>query len=270
MQHEYIAQDRETYTRLTAPQHIVTSHFSKHKKIEGFYENRNLPDFKGSDRLLRLDTVYGTIQMGYSPMKKQSFVFANIKTSIFDTAASRFQKEIREKNQIARHLKTGTRNKAISSRRRWGSAVILYKAESLPWSPRSVGPYLRRANLEALRKTMPFLEKSENISDRIETRKQQRELQNELRKNLLTKNYAEMNSIRSQQVELLSRQNMLNAIIYRKDQQSQLFFRRLNVTLDSQKREMLAHYRHKRRGGVKAQTDVPAENKPNKPNETEV
>ncbi|MCL2399766.1 MAG: hypothetical protein FWC91_08510 [Defluviitaleaceae bacterium] len=269
MQYEQIAQDKETYARLTAPQHIVNNHFSEHKKVEGFFENRNVPQFMGSDRLFRLDTIYGTVQMGYSPGKKKSFIFANIKTSIYDTAASRFQKEIREKSQISRHLRTGTKNKAISSRRRWGSAVILYKAETLPWSPRSVAPYLRRANLEALKKTMPFLDKNEEISDRGQIRSQQRNLQNDLQSNLLSQNYAEMAAIRAQQVADSTRQDMLNAIIYRKDQQRLLFFRRLNSSLDSQKYEMFAYYRNKRKGGSSARSDEnPAENNP-KPNEAE-
>ncbi len=144
--------DKEAYARLTAPQHIAVEHFSRHQKIEGYHENRDAPEFVGSDRLLKLDTLYGTIQMGYNPRRGQSFLFANIKTSVFDTAASRYQKELKE-YQMARALKTGTQNLAYSAKRRGGAAVILYKAQNMPWSRGSIAPYLARANMEALRKT---------------------------------------------------------------------------------------------------------------------
>jgi len=121
MRHKNISQEKkkrtkETYTRLTASQHIVKNHFSEHKRIKGFHENRTAQGFNGSDRLFSLDTAYGQIQMGYNPQRRKSFIFTNIKTSIFDTVSSSFQKEMHE-SQMARH----TRNKNIFlSRRRGG------------------------------------------------------------------------------------------------------------------------------------------------------
>jgi hypothetical protein len=247
--------DTEAYVRLTAPQHMKIDHFRKHEKIEGYFENREVPDFVGSDRLLKLDTQYGTIQMGYNPRKGQSFLFANIKTSIFDTVASRHQKEIKE-HQMARAQKTGTQNLAYSAKRRGGSAVILYKMENQPWTQRSIAPYLRRVNLEALRKTMPFLDRSGDLADRAKTHREQKDLHQKLSAAMAGKNYGEMAAIRAQQTDLIARQNHLNALLYRGETQQRLFFRKLNYALDMQKHEMFAYYRNRRTGGKTAERDT--------------
>jgi hypothetical protein len=249
--------DTETYARITAPEHVTASHFSEHKKIEGYYENRDVPDFIGSDRLLREDTLYGTIQMGYDPKRGQSFLFANIKTSIFDTAASRYQRELKE-YQMKRVQKTGTSNIAFTSKRRGGSAVILYKKSTLPWSRRTIMPYLRRANMESLEKTMPFLDKSAELRDREEVAQEHKSLGRELAARMAQKKYAEMSKLRARQTELLVKENELSALIYRKDTRQRLFFRRMNFTLDMQKREMFGYYRDLRLGGELAREEIPA------------
>ena len=107
--------DAETYARLTAPVHVQQSHFSEHQRIEGYFENRDVPQFLGSDRLMKLDTLYGTIQLGYNPRRGQSFLFANIKTSIFDTAPSRHQRELKE-YQMVRGRKAATANSETRTR----------------------------------------------------------------------------------------------------------------------------------------------------------
>ena len=248
--------DAEAYARLTAPEHIAKNHFSEHQKIEGYFENRDVPDFIGSDRLLREDTLYGTIQMGYDPQRGQGFLFANIKTSIFDTAPSRHQRELKE-YQMMRELKTGTQNTAFTSKRRGGSAVILYKKDTLPWSRRTVLPYLRRANMEAFEKTMPFLDKTTELNDRAGIAQEHKSLGLELTAKMSAQKYAEMPVIRARQTALLTRENELSALIYRKDMRQRLFFRRLNSTLDMQKREMFAYYRDRRPGGALAREDTP-------------
>jgi len=257
--------DAETYARLTAPQHVRFSHFSKHEKIEGYFENRDVPEFMGSDRLLRLDTLYGTIQLGYNPRKGQSFLFSNIKTSVFDTAASRYQKELKE-YQMMRGLKTGTQNTAYSAKRRANSAVILYKAETLPWSRRSVLPYLRRINMESLQKTMPFLDKTAEHNRREESLREHKALGRELSGKMAERNYTEMAAMRAGQRELLTEQNETAALIYRKDTQGRLFFRKINAALDIQKKEMFAWYRNRRQGGVMVERE-PAVNDGKPPDE---
>jgi len=248
--------DTEGYARLTAPQHIKSSHFSEHRKIEGYFENREVPDFMGSDRLLKLDTAYGTIQLGYNPQKGQSFLFANIKTSILDTAPSRHQRELKE-YQMMRERKTGTQNLAYTAKRRGGSAVILYKMENQPWTRRSVAPYLRRVNMETLQKTMPFMDRSAELGDRERARDEQKSLQQELTGKMAAGKFSEMAEDRARQTALTARQNELNALIYRKDTQERLFFRKLNLAFDLQKQEMFAYYCDRRlKGGAAAKADV--------------
>ena len=251
--------DKETYARLTAPQHIVKNHFSEHKRIKGFHENQNAQGFMGSDRLLSLDTIYGRIQMGYSPQRRKSFIFANIKTSSFDTASSSFQKEMHE-NQMVRHFQT--RNNVFSAKRRGASVVTLFKNEARPWSPRVVAPYLQRNSLEALKKTMPFLEQREDRVEKGRIKKQFKELQNDVRVGLLNKDYTKTAEARARQVELTERDNMLNAIIYRKKQQSLLFFSMVNISLDSQKHQIYTYYQERRKGSSPSHERIPPENKP--------
>ena len=239
------AQENETYRRLTAAEHLQTSHFSQHEKIEGYFENRDVPDFMGSDRLLRIDTAYGTIQLGYHPMKGQSFLFANIKTSIFDTSAARYQKELKE-YQMMRAMKTQTPNMAYSAKRREQSAVILYKADNLPWSRRTVAPYLDRAHLGALKKTMPFLDLREEHAERASVQKNQRSLQEELRVHMARSQYSAMTALRARQTKLTEQENELAALIYRKETKQRLFFRRLHSTFDLQKQEIFEYYRNRR------------------------
>jgi len=248
--------DTEGYARLTAPQHSKSSHFSEHRKIEGYFENRDVPDFMGSDRLLRLDTVYGTIQLGYNPQRGQSFLFANIKTSILDTAPSRHQRELKE-YQMMRERKTGTQNLAYTAKRRGGSVVILYKMENQPWTRRSIAPYLRKVNMEALQKTMPFLDRRAELGDRERAQDEQKSLRQALADKMAEGKFGEMAEDRARQTALAARQNELNALIYRKDTQERLFFRRLNLAFDLQKQEMFAYYRDRRlKGGVAAKADA--------------
>ena len=110
-------QRREAAARLTSPAHILQNRFEEHQSIEGYFEDRTVPDFLGCDRLWKWDTLYGTVQMGYDPKRGQSFLFANIKTSIFDTAASQEQRKMNDRQRMSQ-LKTGNQNRAFSARRR--------------------------------------------------------------------------------------------------------------------------------------------------------
>lgn len=235
---------RETDARLRAPQHLVTNRFEEHKKIEGYEQDRSVPNFIGCDRLWKLETQYGRIQMGYHPGRGQSFLFANIKTSLYDTAASAYQHRMKETQQM-RALKTGTQNLAYSARRWQGSAVLLYKAENKPWSEQSLAPYLKRVNLETLRKTMPFLDRSE-AQERAETQQEKKRLEEEVRQSLRRRDNAGTASLRLQQRELSRRQDALDALLIRKRTQSQLFFRKINLAFDLQKAKMFEYYRRMR------------------------
>ena len=38
--------EKQTYARITAPVHIVSNSFKMHENVEGYFENRNVPNFK--------------------------------------------------------------------------------------------------------------------------------------------------------------------------------------------------------------------------------
>lgn len=232
---------RESFARLSAPQHIVTTRFEEHRRIEGYEQDRAVPDFYGCDRLWKLDTIYGRIQMGYHPGRRQSFLFANLKTSIFGTAASSDQRRFTERRQM-REVKSGTQNVAFSARRRANSAVLLYKAENKPWSEESIRPYLRRANLEALGRTMPFLVRGER-GELAKTRDERKKLERDVREALAARDEKKLAEARLAQRELSRRQDELASLFTRKQAQSRLFFRKINIAFDLQKAKMFEYYR---------------------------
>lgn len=234
----------ETEARVTAPQHILRSSFREHQQIEGYFENRSMPGFSGSDRLLKLDTLYGTIQLGYNPREGAGFLFANIKPSIYGAAASRYQREMKE-SQMMKDRRTDTQNLAFSARRQADSAVILYKRDNLPWSRRSLEPYLRRMNMEALQKTMPFLTAEQEQDELAIGRQKRREGWEQLRAALKEGNAAKAAEVRSEDTARISEEVRLQSLILKKGAAAQNFFRRLNNAFDYEKTEMFAYYRRR-------------------------
>lgn len=231
------ARRKEAVMRLTAPAHITQNRFEEHIRVEGYFEDRTVSDFMDCDRLWKWDTLYGTVQMGYDPKRGQSFLFSNIKTSIFDTAASQEQRKMNDRQRMEQ-LKTGNQNRAFSARRRANSSVLLYKAENKPWTEQSIRPYLLRQNLEALRKTMPFLNTREEIFERSRALKQDRELSAKEQRAS-----GERAAVRAERLGLSRELNSLGALISRKQSQSRLFFRKINIAFDLQKQKMFEYYR---------------------------
>lgn len=253
----------ESYARLTVPTHVTFNHFKEHQKIEGYYENRDVPDFMGCDRLLKLDHLYGTIQLGYNPMKNKSFLFANIKTSIYDQAASRYQKELKE-YQMMRSRKGNNENVIYSARRKADTAVILYKAEPKPWTEQSIHPYLMNVNQGALRKTMPFLMRDEEMDELKESRKTKRELQTQIEEQIKDGNFEQLQELRAQEMNELREQELLQTMLIRKSQQSRLFFRKINYAFDIQKHEMFQFYKEKKEK-MRADGEVTPDEPPTNP-----
>lgn len=252
-------QERRTQlARLAAPAHIVQNRFEEHARVEGYIQNRNVPDFYGCDRLWKMETIYGTIQLGYDPRRGHSFLFAHIKTSILDTAASSHEKNLWE-SQMMREQKRGNENIAYGARRRPGSATLLYKKENKPWTQASVAPYLRRVNMETLRKTMPFLGREAEQTQRGAAAARWRTLGETLRMQMQSGQYAEMADTRAQQLETQREQEELGALLARKGQQSLLFFRKVNLAFDLQKAKMFEYYREERRRRALVAQEGPAE-----------
>ncbi len=245
---------RETLRKLTAPQHLTTTWFTEHRKVEGYEQDREVHDFYGCDRLWKMETAFARVQMGYDPKKGQSFLFANLKTSIFGNVASREQRKMDERQRM-KTLKTGTQNLAYSARRRAGSTVLLYKMENKPWSEQSIAPYLGRVNLETLGQALPFLEHTEE-GELASARQRYRSLDKK----------ADAGS-RAEQTELSHWIDHLEAVRTLKEQQGRLFFRKMNIALDLQKARMFEHYRNvKAQRARAAQAQNAQADKPNEEN----
>ncbi|MEG0304754.1 MAG: hypothetical protein RR576_06165 [Oscillospiraceae bacterium] len=240
------AERKEQLARITVPMHLTQSHFMQHEKMEGYQQDESAEGFFGCDRLMKLDSIFGTIQMGYNPEKGQSFLFANIKTSIFDTAAGEEQHVMNESRQMGER-KTGNPNKAFVSRRRQDSAVVLYKAENKPWNEQSVAPHLHNTNTGALRKTLPFLSAHEDKQEQSEENENQKALQSEEHALQYKRSDAEeLRIVRARRVALSHEQNDINSLIMRKESREQWFFHRVNLVFDLQKHKMFEYYRDKK------------------------
>lgn len=238
--------EREANDRLTAPQRVRISSFRKHERVEGYHENKDAGQFVGSDRLLRLESLYGTVQLGYAPHRGQSFLFAGIKTSIYDNAAARWNRELKE-YQAKHQLKGFNENTALNSRLGENSVVMVYKAENKPWSEYSLASYLGRSNMESLRKTMPFMDRSRERAGLKKAAEEKRRLEEQIRRGLLAGEWEQIASFRRQERELSANRDGWSALLYRKHTASHHFFRRVNLALDIQKHAMFAYYRARRK-----------------------
>lgn len=235
----------ETYDRLTAVSHIKVESFHDHNRIEGYYEDRTVGHLFGCDRLMKIDTMFGRLQMGYNPNRGRSFIFANLKTSRYDTVSSRYQKEMAE-YQMKTLLKGKNENRGYISKYSQNSSVLIEKAEAKPWTERSVSPYYNRINMEALKKTMPFFDKSDEERELMELKNKQKDIRNEIASNSRSSDYEENVDLNQQLVKNLAKENMLEALIYRKESGSRLFLRKINYAFDIQKHEMFEYYKHKK------------------------
>ncbi len=235
---------RETADRLTAAAHIQTEYFAKHTKIEGYYESRIPGRFFGCDRLMKQDSMFGTIQLGYNPNRERVFLFANMKTSRYDTVASRYQKELKEYQQKAL-LKGNNENRAYISKGFEMASVLIEKRENKPWTRYSIQTYLGRNNMEAIQKTMPFFMRSEETEELTRIRKRRKEIQEAIREQ--REQQEEVRELRKEAVEDLTMENLTEAILIRKETAQKHFLRRLNYAYDFQKQDIEAYYREKRK-----------------------
>ncbi len=245
---------KETLTRLQAPAHIIKSHFSQHEKVEGYLQDLQRENFFGSDRLMSYDTMFGRVQFGYDPNKEQTFIFANIKTSIYDKAPSKFQNELSE-DVMRNSLKSESENVAFSSKRKTNAASIFYKKDAKPWRESTLRPYLLRRNLEAFEKTMPFLQATSERAEREKLVHEDLDLKAQAQ-NLFNQNSEnELYSIRKNQLSLLRQAEILNSIIRRKESGATMFFDKINFSFDYQKREIFDYYRNMKNQSLESIND---------------
>ena len=187
------------------------------------------------------------------------FLFSNLKTSRYDTVASQYQKEMDEYQQKFL-LKGDNENRAYISQRRELATVLIEKKENKPWTQRSVKTYLGRVNMEAAVKTLPFFVKAEEKKELTALQKEQKEIQENVRK--LRKQQgtesesgekkraeadAQIREYRKTAVENLAKENLLEAILIRKEAAEKLFLRKINYAYDFQKQDIESYYREKRK-----------------------
>lgn len=246
---------KETYYRLTAPAHVTLNSYKEHQRIEGYYEFKDYGHIFKCDRLLKIETIYGQLQMGYNPNRSRSFVFANMKTNLYDTVNSRYQKVMREYQQKPEQKK-GNENRAYVSSRWKNAAVLFEKAENKPWSEKSMEPYFHDANMDAILKTMPFFNQSQERQQLEQTKEQIKQMQESVRENSLKGEHQKNGELNRQMRELQEESNLLQAVLYRKDSGKRGFIRKLNYAFDIEKREMFDYYRQQRMQAEREQVEA--------------
>ena len=225
---------------------MTLNSWREHERIEGYYEFQDYGKLFSCDRLLKMETVYGKIQMGYNPNRARSFVFANMKTNRYDTVNSRYQKEMKEYQQKPEQKK-GNENRAWVSGRWKSAAVLLEKAENKPWSEQSMEPYFHTVNMEALLKVMPFFNENEERYQLEERKQTIVELQEAVRENGRNGKRSEDAELHRQIREASEDSALLQAILSRKNSGKRAFLRKLNYAFDIDKHSMFDYYREQRR-----------------------
>ena len=258
---EKMEQFRETMDRLTAASHVKVEYFAEHQKIEGYYEDVLNGKFFRCDRLMKQDNMFGTIQLGYNPNRRRVFLFANLKTSRYDTVASRYQKEMKD-YQRRSILKGDNENRAYVSKRKQNAVVLIEKKEPKPWTERSVKAYLRRANMEAAQKLMPFFSREEENEELKKLRQERKQIQEDIRNisreeipvedqekiaKARREHEQEIRELRKIAVEDMTKESLLEAILIRKNASARAFVRRINYAYDFQKKDIEDYYREKHR-----------------------
>lgn len=254
--------DIEIYDRLTAAFHVHLDHFSKHVKIEGYQEYADAGHFFGCDRLLKVENMFGKMQIGYNPNRGRSFLFANLKTSRYDTISSRYQKELKE-YQMKSLLKGKNQNRAYLARRMEEAAVLIEKADTKPWGEATVAPYLKRKNLESMQKTLPFFDRSEEKERYQENLNMQKALKRKISSNARKGEVQNQEKLRKEQNEKFREGNRISALLYRKEASSRYYTRKINYAFDIQKHEMFEFYKNKLQEKLKELSQLPEESDEN-------
>ncbi|MBR5509814.1 MAG: hypothetical protein IKV59_07155 [Lachnospiraceae bacterium] len=252
---------RETMDRLTAASHVKVEYFAKHQKIEGYYEEVLSGKFFKCDRLMLQENMFSRVQLGYNPNRERIFLFANMKTSRYDTVASKYQKEMKD-YQKRSLLKGDNENRAYVSKRREKASVLIEKKEPKPWTERSVKAYLGRTNMEAAAKSLPFFSREEELEELRKVKIEMKEIQKDIRDRRVQKimaedqaqqeseekkREAEIRGLRQMALEDLQKENLLEAILTRKYTAAKAFVRKINYAYDFQKKDIESYYREKRK-----------------------
>jgi hypothetical protein len=122
--------------------------------------------------------------------------------------------------------------------------------------------------MEALGKTLPFLGAALVQAQRRSLQRRDRQLAGQEREAQISGSESALAEVRARRTQLSGELLALGSLIWRKESQSRLFFRRLNLAFDLQKQKMFAYYRHiAAEGGARPQRETaePPEKDENEP-----
>ncbi len=240
---EEAQRQQEAYARLTTPYHVTESRFSQHVAVQGIYEGEELLD--GYDRLLKLESQFGVIQMGYAPSEGKTFVFTHAKRSPF-----------------------GVRSAQAKQYNHPHHNALFYQGTAKPWSVRGLrrqmqgddaaAPSMRwiaaqvqgqeSHQPQAYASLFPFAQRTEEVGRRMILAEQKRENNIRMREIVTQEGDPQeiqqtLHALRAGQLQIEQEREQLAAILYRKDAQSLWFFRQVNAAFDVQKQEIFAYYK---------------------------
>ncbi len=258
----------ETLDRLTAVSHAQTEHFSEHKKIEGYQEYSVQENFPGKDRLWKRENLYGVLKLGYDPQKEKLFLFAHMKTSRYDTAAGRYQKEMNALGQSPVSGREGGNRAYVSSRREM-AAVLIERRTNRPWTGKFIRSQRNRENMDVIRKLLPFFAREEELEGKRKLKAAKGERQKEARSLLLPLRESEerngqeleikqrarmqrLTELRKEDVRDLAAEQLIQTVLLTKDAEARRFLTGINYAYRYQKTEIEAYYRERRRAAGQA------------------
>ena len=233
---------QEELDKVTAARHIRTEHFSSHVKLEGYYESPNPSYMFQCDRLMKAESMFGRLQLGYHPARRRSFLFVHLKSSRYDTVSGRTQRELKE-YQLNSRLRSQSR--AFAAKSRGESAGLIEKAGGRPWGEKVIRAQGRRMNAGALENAMPFLFRDKNRKRLAELRVEGRQLQDEIQLNVNEGRFQDNIILRQQQTQKHTEENFLNHLISCKEAASRNLLGTVSRVFENQKHEMFAYYKNR-------------------------
>ena len=235
---------QEELDKVTAVAHVRTDYFRSHTKLEGYEEITDSPSYLfHCDRLLKSESMYVRLQLGYNPNRRGSFLFVHLKSSRYDTVNSQSRKELLEYQRNT--ARKGGRGRAFTAKRRGESAVLIEKRGGRPWSEQAILSRRRELDENALEDVMPFLFREKDRERQKELRAEGRQLQEQMRMNLLEGDFQENISLRQQQIQLQMEENLLNHLILCKESASRNLLGQVSRSYEGQKHEMFEYYKNR-------------------------
>ncbi|MFI3213451.1 MAG: hypothetical protein R3Y24_08915 [Eubacteriales bacterium] len=245
---------QETNDRITNAWHVQLEHFSSHQTVEEIQEEGSSSVFQ-CDRLLKMENSFIQMQLGYHPEQRRTFIFANTKTSRYDTISSNKDRKVRA--NVVKNMMTRKKKKQEGNGRKLAEAMIfLHNREHLIWSKGTIRSFLRESNEEVLEKTLPFFAIRPEKERQEELRNTLAESRKMVAKNSRENDYKSNVELHREIREYLQEENYLQMLITRKETASNYFMRKINYSIDTQKKEMFNYYKAKREEAMESKVPV--------------